>query len=450
MSDDSLAILNTQLTLPCGLVLKNRLVKAAMTEGLAGPDGLPNGQHVRLYRAWARSGVGLLITGNIMVDGNHLERPGNVIIDHGPGPAERARFRDWVEAARTDGCQLWMQISHAGRQTQKLVNRRPKSPSDVQLGLPGGQFGRPVPLTGEEIRDLVARYADAAVVAREAGFTGAQIHAAHGYLISQFLSPKANRRRDEWGGSLENRARFLRAIVAATRVRTGRDFAISVKLNSSDFQKGGFGPDDARQVVRWLEDDGVDLIELSGGTYEQPRMLDFEGIEPREEISLRASTRRREEFFLGFASELKGVTRVPLMVTGGFRTAGGMAEAIREDGIAAIGIGRPLCGDPRCTLPLLLEGADLPRYERQLGSPRHFFGVNSPVKLVKAIASLSVMAWYYDQILRIGEGRPTDLDPACFGRLIALNRRQMAWMKARRAFRQFAGPSSTSSNRPGQ
>ena len=420
MNDGSTRILNTSLTLPCGLVLPNRLAKAAMTEGLAGPDGLPNERHVQLYRTWARSGVGLQITGN-------------VILDREMGPAELARFRAWADAARAEGGHVWMQISHAGRQTQKAVNPQPKSASDVKLGLPGGQFARPTPLTGDEIRGLVHRYAAAAVVARETGFTGAQIHAAHGYLISQFLSPMTNRRADEWGGSLENRARFLRTIVAATRAKTGRDFAISVKLNSSDFQKGGFGADDARQVVAWLEADGVDLIELSGGTYEQPRMLELGGLEPVEEIRLRPSTRQREAFFLAFASELKDVVRVPLMVTGGFRTARGMEEAVRDDRIAVIGLGRPLCGDPLCTQGLLREGADLPRFERQLGNPGHYFGVDSPLKLVKTVASFAVMAWYYDQIVLMADGQPNDPDPASFRRFLRLQRSQAAWIKARRA-----------------
>ena len=433
MNDGSTRILNTSLTLPCGLVLPNRLAKAAMTEGLAGPDGLPNERHVQLYRTWARSGVGLQITGNVMVDGDHLERPGNVILDREMGPAELARFRAWADAARAEGGHVWMQISHAGRQTQKAVNPQPKSASDVKLGLPGGQFARPTPLTGDEIRGLVHRYAAAAVVARETGFTGAQIHAAHGYLISQFLSPMTNRRADEWGGSLENRARFLRTIVAATRAKTGRDFAISVKLNSSDFQKGGFGADDARQVVAWLEADGVDLIELSGGTYEQPRMLELGGLEPVEEIRLRPSTRQREAFFLAFASELKDVVRVPLMVTGGFRTARGMEEAVRDDRIAVIGLGRPLCGDPLCTQGLLREGADLPRFERQLGNPGHYFGVDSPLKLVKTVASFAVMAWYYDQIVLMADGQPNDPDPESFRRFLRLQRSQAAWIKARRA-----------------
>jgi len=429
---DPWGILKRPLELPCGVVLKNRLVKAAMTEGLAGPDGLPNDRHMRLYRTWAASGVGLLITGNVMVDGDHLERPGNVIIDRAMGPAERARFRDWAAASSADGCQLWMQISHAGRQTQKRINASPKSSSDVRLRLPGGQFARPQPLRPDEILALIDRFADVAVLAQECGFSGAQIHAAHGYLVSQFLSPSVNHRQDEWGGSLENRARFLRSIVAATRAKTGAGFAIGVKLNSSDFQKGGFGPDDARQVVSWLEEDGVDLVELSGGTYEQPRMLEIQGIEPVEEIRLRDTTREREAFFLGFAAELKGVVGVPLMVTGGFRTASGMAAALRDDGISAIGIGRPLCGDANCTQALLRDGTDLPRFEKRLGNPAGFFGTNSPLKLVKVVASFAVMAWYYDQIVLMAEGRENDPDPATFRRFLALQRRENQWIKARR------------------
>jgi 2,4-dienoyl-CoA reductase-like NADH-dependent reductase (Old Yellow Enzyme family) len=432
MADDPKRVLKTPLALPCGVTLNNRLVKAAMTEGLAGPDGLPNERHSRLYRTWAGSGVALQITGNVMVDGYHLERPGNVILDRALGPQERARFRAWADAASADDCQCWMQLSHAGRQTQKRVNPKPRSASDVGLRLPGGQFARPTPLCDDEILGLIERYAQAAVVARECGFGGVQIHAAHGYLISQFLSPIANHRQDEWGGSLENRARFLRSIVAATRTKAGRDFAISVKLNSSDFQKGGFGPDDARQVVTWLEQDGVDLIELSGGTYEQPRMLELEGLEPREEIRLRPSTRQREAFFLGFAAELKEAVSVPLMVTGGFRTAQGMAEAIQADGISAIGIGRPLCGDPLCTQRLLRDGANLPRFERLLGNPAGLLGVNSPLKLVKVIASFSIMAWYYDQIVLMADGQPNDPDPSTFRRFLALQRREAQWIKARK------------------
>jgi 2,4-dienoyl-CoA reductase-like NADH-dependent reductase (Old Yellow Enzyme family) len=434
MKTGILDILNEPLVLPCGQVLKNRLIKAAMTEGLAGPDGLPNERHARLYRTWAEGGVAVSITGNVMIDGSHLERPGNVILDHPPGDDEREAFRAWAEAGSTGGCQMWMQLSHPGRQTQKRVNPHPKSASDVKLGVPGGQFAKPTPLSAGEIPELVGRFATAARVARECGFSGVQIHAAHGYLISQFLSPAANHRDDEWGGSLENRARLLRAVVAAVRAETGSDFAISVKLNSSDFQKGGFGPDDARQVVTWLGEDGVDLVEISGGTYEQPKMLQFEGITPAEEIRVRASTREREAYFLAFAAELAQEAKALLMVTGGFRTAMGMADAITKDGISAVGVGRPMCGDPHCVKKLLQDGVDLPRFENELGSPASFFGIHSPLKLIKLAATFGVMAWYYDQIVLMGEGQENDPERHPLARLLALQNREIEWMKERKAW----------------
>ncbi|MBT8047733.1 MAG: NADH:flavin oxidoreductase/NADH oxidase family protein [Xanthomonadales bacterium] len=434
MKNGDLHTLNQPLTLPCGTVMKNRMVKAAMTEGLAAPDGLPNERHAKLYRTWAEGGCAVLITGNVMIDGSHLERPGNVILDHELDEAERSAFSAWAEAGSAEGCQVWMQLSHPGRQTPKSVNPHPKSASDIKLRLPGGQFARPEPLTTGEIGQLVERFAAAALTAKECGFSGVQIHGAHGYLISQFLSPSCNRREDEWGGSIENRARFLRKIVSAVREKTGRNFAISVKLNSSDFQKGGFGPEDARQVVKWLQEGGVDLIEISGGTYEQPRMLEFEGIEPVQEIKTRASTRAREAFFLAFAAELAAQARAPLMVTGGFRTAAGMAEAIAADGISAIGVGRPMCGDPGCVGRMLKQGADLPRFEKSLGSPRSFLGVNSPIRLIKIVASFSVMAWYYDQIVLLGDGLENDPDTRTFTRFLALQGRESKWMKARRAW----------------
>ncbi len=432
MKTGCLEVLNRPLKLPCGLVLKNRLVKAAMTEGLAGPDGLPNEKHARLYRTWAEGGIAVSITGNVMIDGSHLERPGNVILDHPPDESERAAFRAWAEAGSAEGCQMWMQLSHSGRQTQKRVNPYPKSASDVALRLPGGQFAKPSPLTGDEISGLIERFAAAALVAKECGFSGVQIHGAHGYLISQFLSPLSNRRTDEWGGSLENRARLLRSVVSVVRAKVGSDFAISVKLNSSDFQKGGFGPEDANQVVAWLRDDGVDLVELSGGTYEQPKMLQLEGIEPQEEIKVRASTRERESYFQSFAADLKETAAVPLMVTGGFRTAAGMADAISEDGISAIGVGRPMCGDPNCVKKMLAGGQDLPRFENALGNPRGFFGIHSPLKLVKIVSSFAVMAWYYDQIVLMAEGRENDTDTHSFTRFLALQNREALWMKARK------------------
>ena len=390
-------------SLPNGQSFRNRIAKAAMTEGLAFRDGLPNAAHETLYRRWADRGCGLLITGNVLIDRLHLERPGNVIVD-GPLTAEgKAAWARWAAAATAGGTQAWVQISHAGRQTQKSVNPSPKAPSAVPLALPGGQFGVPVPLTGAEIRDLIARWANAAVVSREAGFTGVQLHAAHGYLISQFLSPLVNRREDEWGGALENRARLLIEAVKAVRAAVGNDFTLSVKLNSADFQKGGFAFDECLTVAGWLADLGVDCLELSGGTYEQPAMMDVVGLTPREEPR-QQSTRQREAYFVQLARALMAAKTPPLMVTGGFRSLGAMEDALGS-GIAFVGVGRPLCAEPDCVTELL-EGhvEELPRFEERLAIGPGWLGPSSPFKLARTINVFAAQAWYYQQIRRVAAG----------------------------------------------
>jgi 2,4-dienoyl-CoA reductase-like NADH-dependent reductase (Old Yellow Enzyme family) len=215
------ASLSTSLTLPCGAVLPNRLAKGAMTEGLATADGRPTPELETLYTRWSLGGAGMHLTGNVQIDRDHLERPGNVIIDREPDEAMKTALASWAAAGTQGGNHLWMQISHAGRQTMASVNPHPKAPSAVKLGMPGGQFGDPVALTHAEILDLIGRFAIAAGAAQDAGFTGVQIHAAHGYLLSQFLNPRANQRTDEWGGSLENRARFLMDVISAVRAKVG-------------------------------------------------------------------------------------------------------------------------------------------------------------------------------------------------------------------------------------
>ncbi len=391
------------LALPSGLRFKNRIAKAAMTEGLAESDGVPNTGHERLYRRWAAGSIGLSITGNVQIDRHHLERPGNVIVD-GPLSGEaRAAWSRWAVAATAHDTTAWVQISHAGRQTQKAVNPAPKAPSAVVLGLPGGQFGVPVPLTEAEILDLIARFAHVAVVARDAGFHGVQIHAAHGYLLSQFLSPLANRRTDAWGGSLENRARFLVEVVKAVRAAVGDDFGVGVKLNSADFQKGGFQFEDCISVAASLAELKVDLLELSGGTYEQPAMMDFAGMNPPEQPK-QASSRAREAYFVDLAKALMAGQTPPLLVTGGFRSLAGMSAALAS-GIAMIGVARPLCATPDVMAELLAGTIDeLPRPELALRIAPGLLGPNSPFKLVRAVNAFAAQAWYYQQLRRIAAG----------------------------------------------
>ena len=184
-------ILSSAIQLPCGAVLKNRIAKAAMTEGLADTQGVPTPELQRLYGIWSDGGAGLQISGNIHIDADHLERAGNVFFSGQPDEAMMDALKSWTKAATRNGNHFWAQISHAGRQTMRGINPRPKAPSAVKLGLPGGQFGMPVALTEDEILNLIGRFGQAALHCQNAGFTGVQIHAAHGYLISQFLSPKS-------------------------------------------------------------------------------------------------------------------------------------------------------------------------------------------------------------------------------------------------------------------
>ncbi len=403
------------IVLPSGGQLKNRIAKGAMTEGLADAWNRATERHVTLYRRWAEGGAGMLLTGNVMVDRRYLERPGNVAID-GPQTDEQLdRLKAWSGAARQAGADIWMQISHAGRQTPKIVAKEPVAPSAVEPGLPGGTFGRPRALTGDEIEDVIKRFAHAASVAKRTGFTGVQVHAAHGYLISEFLNPLVNRRDDEWGGSLENRAKLLMRVIKEVRAQVGSGFPVSVKLNSSDFQKGGFSPAECLQVARWLNDAGVDLLEISGGSYEQPAMMDLEGMDARYEETKRESTRAREAYFLTYAEEIRNVARMPLMVTGGFRTREGMEAAISSGACDVIGIARPLCVDPDVPKKLLHgEMETAPSYEKQLRIGPGVLGPNSNIDLLKALNGFSVMAFFYENIFRMADGRETRESMAVF------------------------------------
>ncbi|WP_108786770.1 oxidoreductase [Erythrobacter sp. Alg231-14] len=401
-------MLATPLTLPCGAVMPNRIAKAAMTEGLATPDGRPTPALERLYGLWSDGGSGMLLTGNVIVDKDHLERPGNVIIDREPDADMAARLKSWAKAGTRGGNHLWAQISHGGRQTQKLVNPAPKSSSNVTLALPGGQFAKPTPLTTDEITDLVARWAMASKALQDAGFTGVQVHGAHGYLISQFLSPRVNLRTDEYGGSLENRARFLREIVAAVRAAVGPTFPISVKLNSADFQKGGFDFEDSLKVVKWLEEDTVDLIEISGGTYEQPKLMGVEGMEAEEAQNVAPSTAAREAYFVDFAQAMQAHVNVPLMVTGGFRSRAAMEQALDQGAADVIGIGRPMCLITDAPKQLIEGRDDLPRYEDNLDVIPGWLSFLKRFQTVKAINGFAGIYWFYEQLWTLGHDGTVD------------------------------------------
>lgn len=398
------------LTLPCGAIIPNRFAKAAMTEGLATPAGVPTPELERLYGLWSDGGAGMLLSGNIQIDRDHLERPGNVIIDREPDAAMQAALNSWAQAATRNGNHFWAQISHAGRQTMKMINPHPKAPSPIKLGLPGGQFGEPIALEKDEIVEIVRRFAQCAAAVKAAGFTGVQVHAAHGYLLSQFLSPRSNKRSDEYGGSLANRARVLMDTVAAVRKAVGADFPVSVKLNSADFQKGGFDFEDSLQVVEWLEQASVDLIEISGGTYEQPKLLGVEGIEAEEPQAVAQSTQQREAYFVDFALAMRAKVSVPLMVTGGFRQKTAMQQALDSGAADLIGLGRPMCVMTDAPAQLLAGLEELPRYEKHLALFPSWLAFLGKINALKAMATFAVQYWFYAQIDRLGRTGKADPD----------------------------------------
>ncbi len=395
------------LTLPCGATLKNRLAKAAMTEGLGDALNQATERHRTLYKQWAQGGAGLLITGNVMVDRRYLERPGNVAIDGPQSNEQLSRLSAWAADATANDTHVWMQLSHAGRQSPKIVASAPVGPSAVRVDLPGGQFATPRALNGAEIEDVIGRFAHAARVAKDTGFTGVQVHAAHGYLISEFLNPITNQRTDDWGGSLEGRARLLLQTVTAVRDAVGPAFPVSVKLNSSDFQKGGFSFDDCLQVVKWLGAKDIDLLEISGGSYEQPKMMGLEGMEPAFEQGLSESTKAREAYFITYAEKVAGVTETPLMVTGGFRSRTAMDDAIASGAADVIGIGRPMCVDPDIPAQLLAREIEAaPSWEKELALGPGFLGQGSKISLIKALNGFGSMAFFYKNLFRLADGRP--------------------------------------------
>ncbi len=329
----------TPLTLPNGSTLPNRLAKAAMEENMADAGQLPGQVLNRLYQSWAQGGVGLIITGNVMIDGRAMTGPGGVVLEAG---TPLAPFRQWAQAARQQGAQVWMQINHPGRQVMADMGGNAWAPSAVALdmGKHSKLFAQPTEMSAAQIEEVIARFAATAHAAEQAGFNGVQIHAAHGYLISQFLSPLTNRRTDGWGGSLANRARLLLAVVGAVRSRVSAGFSVSVKLNSADFQRGGFSEDDAKQVVLLLNELPVDLIELSGGSYESPAM---------QGRTADGRTLAREAYFLEFAKHLATIARMPVMTTGGIARKA-VAEQVLASGVAVAGIATALAEVP--DLPL--------------------------------------------------------------------------------------------------
>ncbi|CAI2354583.1 unnamed protein product [Caenorhabditis sp. 36 PRJEB53466] len=343
---ENVAVLGDKLKFPSGKVAQNRFLKAAMTELLSTYEpsnpkahGIPTQSLVNVYEKWGNGQFGLILTGNLLVDPNHLEAPGNAIIfQEGDSAARREAYKKLTSASKQDGALVIGQLSHGGRQTPITINKTPFSASDVKLDQQG-RFGQPIPLTVEQIKtEVIDRFVYAAKFAYETGFDGVQLHAAHGYLLSQFTSPTTNKRTDQYGGSVENRQRIVHEIYEAVRkeIPASTGFLVGLKTNSVEFQTEGTTVDQAIQMCETYEKAGFDFVELSGGTYEQ---LAFQHI--------RESTKKREAFFLEFAEKIRPVFKNTVVyLTGGLRTVNAMVNAVTSGATQGIGLGRPVTAEP--------------------------------------------------------------------------------------------------------
>jgi 2,4-dienoyl-CoA reductase-like NADH-dependent reductase (Old Yellow Enzyme family) len=380
-------LLTQSLRLPNGGVIRNRLAKAATSETLATYANNPTPSLVRLYQRWASSGVGLIITGNVMIDRRALGEPGNVVIED---EADLPLLQQWARSATDQGAAIWVQLNHPGKQSTKGLNAGNLAPSAVPFSKEmAALFETPREATAAEIKDIIGRFGRSAAICKKAGFSGVQIHAAHGYLINQFLSPHHNQRNDEWGGTTEKRRRFLLAVYAEIRQQVGPNFPVAIKLNSADFQRGGFTEEESLATVQALVDAGIDLVEISGGTYEtgvaQPK---------------KASSQAREAYFIEFAEKVRASVQVPLMVTGGFRSVAGMDAALRSGAVDVVGIARLMVIDPDAPAALL-QGQD---------SKQRVRPIKTGIRQIDSLGLMEVL-WYALQVKRIaagGEPRPNE------------------------------------------
>ncbi len=317
--------LDAPLTLPCGAVLKNRLIKAAMSDSLGDGIGNATAEQCRLYERWAIGGTSLSLIGEAQIIPDYPEKPGNIVLT---GDADLDALRALARAGASHDAQIWPQLGHAGALSHAPIST-PKGPSP--LNVPGLSCDG---LSVAEIETLPLTYAKAAEVAKTTGFGGVQIHAGHGFLFSQFLSPLFNHRKDAYGGSVEGRFKVIADTIAAVRTAVGAEFPVAIKINSSDQLQGGLTEADALKVIRLLNETSIDLIDISGGTYFPGAPSSSDGVSTAG------------PYFVSFAKQAKAETSIPIMVTGGIKTRAEAVVIIETGAADAVGLGRSLVLDP--------------------------------------------------------------------------------------------------------
>jgi 2,4-dienoyl-CoA reductase-like NADH-dependent reductase (Old Yellow Enzyme family) len=384
------SILSRPLTLPNGVVIRNRLVKSAMSEVLGSPANKVSKGLPALYKRWSEGEIGLSITGNVMIDHRALGEPGNVVVED---ESDLEALSQWAAAGKRGGGQIWMQINHPGKQAPKGLNKETVAPSAIPFNAKlSFAFATPRELEEFEILEIIKRFAETSRIAKKSGFDGVQIHAAHGYLVSQFLSGHHNQRTDKWGGTPEKRRLFLLEIVAEIRKQVGPNFPIGIKINSADFQKGGFTESESLATLIDLERSGIDLIEISGGNYEAPVMTGTQ--------KLKESTKQREAYFLEFAEKARKTIKTPIVLTGGFRTPEVMTAAIESGAIDFVGLARSLVIEPDLPKRLLSGLPPLQVVTRR----------TTGFTLLDQLIVIEI-SWYERQIERLSRGlepKPTE------------------------------------------
>ncbi|KAF4343749.1 NADH oxidase [Fusarium beomiforme] len=404
-------LVSNPLELPCGLTLPNRLVKAALAEEMADRQNLPTtAQMERTYGAWADGGWGMIMTGNVQIDDHYLGGFGDCAINGNLSEDQVIEaYKKFVGICRRKGTPTIMQINHPGRQSpigagNKSFFAKNIAPSAVPLDMGSHPiskmisafvFGCPKEMTIVDIEDVVKRFANTARIAAAAGFDGVEIHAAHGYLLSQFLSAKTNKRNDAYGGSPAARAKIIVEVVKAIRAVTPPNFCVGLKMNSADHQSPS-ELQDCLEQISLITEIGLDFLEVSGGSYENPTM--FTGTGEKKA----ASTAARESFFLEFAREVRAkFPKVLLMVTGGFRTRAGMEDALSQGACDLIGIGRPSIINPLLPANIILnkevKTEDAKVYAKRIHTPWILKQIGP-----KSVGSGVEITWYRKQLQAIG------------------------------------------------
>ncbi|CTQ52765.1 NADH oxidase [Roseibium album] len=364
-------LLGLPIQLPCGASLKNRLIKSAMSDSLGDGEGNPTSDQMRLYERWAEGGAALSLIGEVQTEPHHPEKPGNLVLMPG---VDMPAMQELARRGSTNGAQIWPQLGHAGALSHLPISR-PKGPSP--LDVEGLQCEG---MSLEDIRELPGFYARAAKLAKDAGFGGVQIHAGHGFLLSQFLSPLFNKRTDAYGGSVEERFRIIQEVLDEVRAVVGTSFPIGIKINSTDKLRGGLTEDDALKVVRILDQTSVDLIDISGGTY-------FPG------AASSSDGRSSGPYFLEFSRRAKELTSIPVMATGGFRTRDQVHAAFETDSVDAVGLARTMVLNPSLANTWLCDDSGDPDFPVFVSPPHG-----------------GVTAWYSMRLTALGQDNENQFD----------------------------------------